>query len=103
MLSWTMTAHSIAIEKSSSEVRVAGKYLEHTLKVEKQVAASIHSRRRKATQDGSSSVDSSFLPTSDTHRYVKFRASRNSAHAWLETPESVVEAKSRLVISTKVQ
>jgi hypothetical protein len=76
---------------------------EHTSKVDKQVAASIHNRRRKLAQDGSSSVDSRFLPTSEIHRYVKFRASRNSAHARREIFRSVVEANRRLVIRAKEQ
>src|ERR1019366_3808354 len=96
-----MTAHCIAIEMSSSEARVTGMCFEHTSKVEKQVAASIHNRCRKPAQDSSSCVDSSFLPTSHIHRYVNFRVSRNSAHAWLEIYGSVVEAKRRLPIRAK--
>jgi len=71
---------------------------EQTLRVEKQVAESMTSRHRRPAQDVSSCVDSSFFSNSHIHRYVKFRASRNSAHARLEIFGSVVEAKRRLLI-----
>jgi hypothetical protein len=76
---------------------------EQTSRVEKQVAASINNRRRRPAQDVSSSscVDSSFFSNSHIHRYVRFRASRNTAHARLEIFGSVVEAKRRLLIRAK--
>jgi hypothetical protein len=98
VLSWTMTAHCIATEKSSSLEMVAGMCSGHTSNVEKQVAATIHNRHRMLVRDVSSSVESNCPLISSIHRYVTARASRSSVHACKAISGSVVEVKRRLEI-----
>jgi hypothetical protein len=65
--------------------------------VEKHVAANVHSRLPKSVREISSSVFSSFEPSSPIHLYATRRASRSKLHARWQIWGSLAEERKRLV------